>query len=495
MPLRIWFGSVLCLVLLMPYGFADELPEQATGPTDDEKALSSEPNPEGDAGEADFEQLRQMLRQLQRQIAEMEQQHAAEIEKLKREIEAARPTEPETNAAEEDELRMLREAAEAAVGKPEEEQKEPEETVFKAGSLSLQALNPEISVTGDMVTFYRDQEDAQKRSDFDFRNLGIHIESYLDPYTRFKSAVEVHEDGVELGEAYMTRFGLLPDVNLTLGKFRQQFGVVNRWHKHGLDQVDFPLALRNIFGDGGLNQTGVSLDWTLPPIGETAHQLTFQVTNGENDRLFDENSRNVPSLLLHYKNFRDLTKDTYLEFGLTNLVGWNDEWPVLADGDTWRTERERLETWVWGGDFTVLWEPTERMRYRNLEWRTEAYYLRRGVIDPYDLDEDTVNAWGAYSYIQTKLTRTWDVGVRCDYYEPDRKRYAGLPQISLAPLAVTSGGAYRWQVGPYVTWFQSPFVKFRLEYNHGDGAGVEKAEDVVYFQMIFSAGPHKHERY
>jgi hypothetical protein len=38
-------------------------------------------------------------------------------------------------------------------------------------------------------------------------------------------------------------------------------------------------------------------------------------------------------------------------------------------------------------------------------------------------------------------------------------------------------------------------VKCRLEYNHGDGDGMEEPEDVVFFQMIFSAGPHKHERY
>ncbi len=461
----------LCVVMVTSQSLGEEPEGGGTAANDDENAALRE----------EFEKLKQ--------------QHVAEIAELKRRIEELERDKVTTEVLEEDELATLRGLAETEAAKVEEKEKEPLETVFKSGGLSLQALNPEISVTGDMLALYRDQEGTRERSDFDFRTLGIHIESYLDPYTRFKSAVPVTESFSKLGEAYMTRFGLLPDVNLTLGKFRQQFGVVNRWHRHGLDQVDFPLALRSIFGDGGLNQTGVSLDWTMPSFRETAQQLTLQVTDGQNEQLFDENSRNTPSVLMHYKNYRDLSKDTYLELGLTSLVGWNDGWQVLAEDGSWRTERDRLETWVLGGDFTVRWEPTERMRYRNLEWRSEAYYLDRGILGPYDLDRDTVNAWGTYSYVQTKLTRTWDVGIRFDYYKPDSKDYAGLSEISLSPLAVEDDDAYRWQVGPYVTWFQSPFVKFRLEYNHGDGEGMQEPEDVVFFQMIFSAGPHKHERY
>jgi len=44
----------------------------------------------------------------------------------------------------------------------------------------------------------------------------------------------------------------------------------------------------------------------MPPIGEVSQQLTFQVTDGSNSRLFADNARNRPSLLAHYKNYRDL---------------------------------------------------------------------------------------------------------------------------------------------------------------------------------------------
>ena len=448
----------------------------------------------------DIEELRRQLLELREQIDEMKAQHTAEIKALRETIEELSTAKPEGEGPQDD-LATLRSLAEAEASK-EAPEKETEEVTFKAGALSLQALNPEISVTGDMVGSYRHEDEETDSWVFDFRGLGLHFESYLDPYTRFKAAVSVNEQEAKLGEAYMTRFGILDDVNLTIGKFRQQFGVVNRWHKHGLDQVDFPLALRRMFGNGGLNQTGLSLDWNMPPIGDSSHELIFQLTNGENKRLFGSNSWDTPSLLLHYKNFRDLTKNTYLEFGTSALLGWNDEWQVhkekYEDGQTygvWLKDHDRLPTWVFGGDLSLRWEPTDRMRYRNVEWRTEFYYLDRQIQDLFAGGRDHVNAWGGYSYVQTKLSRRWETGLRFDYYEPDYKRYAALPQLSLTPLAYPERGAYRWQLGPYLTWHQSPFVRFRLEYDHEDGRGMEEPENRIMFQMIFAAGPHKHERY
>ena len=63
-----------------------------------------------------------------------------------------------------------------------------------------------------------------------------------------------------------------------------------------------------------------------------------------------------------------------------------------------------------------------------------------------------------------------------------------------APHVYTTGRSM-WQIGPYLTWQQSPFVKYRWEYNHRDMGGPTEPEDIVYLQLIFAAGPHKHERY
>jgi len=264
--------------------------------------------------------IKRQISDLEKRVREMERQHAIEIQELNEKLQAL--SQEQEEKAEEDAIADLRKQAEADAAK-EEVEEEPKQTIFQAGWLSLQDLNPEISVTGDMFYQYTCR-DGVGHSDFVFRNLGLHFQAYLDPYTRFKAAVPVNEHGAELGEAYLTRFGIVHGLNGTAGKFRQQFGVVNRWHKHALDQLDFPLALRQIFGEGGLNQTGISLDYTLPPFGNCIQEVTLQVTNGENKRLFSGNFVSLPATLLHYKNYRDLSKDTYLEWGLTGLVGWNE---------------------------------------------------------------------------------------------------------------------------------------------------------------------------
>ncbi len=438
----------------------------------------------------EVQSLRQQVAELRQQIIEMQKKNEAEINALKDRInELAGQTGRQKTK---DELTALRESAQVEAVEEKSLEEKAEEATFQSRGLSLQALNPEISVTGDFLFSTRQDTTNDQSSDFNFRTLGVHIESWLDPYTHFKSAVEFHEDETELGEAYFTLFNLSDDLNLTFGKFRQQFGVVNRWHKHGLDQVDFPLALRKIFGDGGLNQSGLSLDWLMPPAGDAAQQLTFQVTDGSNSRLFGDNARNRPSILAHYKNYRDLSKDTYMEWGLTGLVGWNDEWDI--QGDTKKNSSKM--TTVLGVDLTVLWEPTEKMRYQNVEWRSEAYWLNKDILAPDGSGDDTLNAWGLYSYLQTKISRTIDIGIRGDFYMPDTKSYADISSnLSLSPLAVTSDNPYIWQISPYITWWQSPFVKFRAEYDYSNGKGIENPEHVIWLQAIFSAGPHKHERY
>jgi hypothetical protein len=434
-------------------------------------------------------QLEQQLLDLQRHIADMERRHAEEMRSLRDEIRALRAEGAAPAVAPEDERAALRRLAEAEATRPEEAPEEAE-VAFTAKGLSLQALNPEISVTGDMLATYRHQDASSQHSNIRFRSLGLHLESYLDPYTRFKAAIPTFPGGAELGEAYMSRYGLLEGFNLTFGKFRQQFGVVNRWHRHGLDQTDFPLAVRQIFGEGGLNQTGFSFDWVLPQLAGASQTLITQVTNGENGRLFSGSSLSTPSVLLHYKNYRDLSSSTYLELGLSGIVGWKDRWTVLENGSL-STVDERRPARVLGADLNLVWEPTDRMRYRNVVWRSELYLLDRDILAPDGSGRDSLFAWGAFTYLESKLNRKLDLGVRLDYYKPDQKPYA---DGSLAPHAYPDD-VFFWQVSPYLTYQQSPFVKYRLEYSHLDRRGVEPSEDALTFQLIFAAGPHKHERY
>jgi len=446
------------------------------------------------AEEDELTELRRQILELKQQMNEMKSEHESQINALEERIKklSEHPVAPEEAEAE-DEMARLRALAETAAGE-KKEQKAPEETVYKFGGLSLQQLNPEISASGDFVAHYRHQRETRERTDAEIRGLELNFQSYLDPFSRMKATTHISDEGVDVEEVYFTRFSMFENANLDVGRFRQQFGVVNRWHEDALDQVQYPLALQRIFGDEGLNQTGASIEWTLPKWGQAYQGLTFQVTNTENDRLFDQDTLGNPSLLFHYKNYRDLSRDTYIEFGLSGLFGWNDEWSVLK-GSTLVDEHDALGTQVFGADVSLLWEPADRALYRNVEWRSEVYVLNRDILAPDDSGRDDLDAWGAYSYLQSKVTRNVDIGIRYDYYKPDSKGYAATTGASLMPLAYTAKDAYRWQICPYITWWQSEWVKFRSEYDYADGRGMDRPEHVVWFQAIFAAGPHKHERY
>lgn len=440
-------------------------------------------------------EIQQQMLELKRQMDDMKREHEMEVGALKAEIEKLKQPAPVAAEAEaEDELAKLRELAESVAGEEAVEEKAPEETIFKFGGLSLQQLNPEISASGDFLSHYRHQSGTRQRTDAEITGLELNFQSYLDPFSRMKATTHISDDGVDVEEVYFTRFSVFDSANLDVGRFRQQFGVVNRWHEDALDQVQYPLALRRIFGDGGLNQTGASVEWTLPEWRGAYQGLTLQVTNSENDRLFAEETLGSPCLLFHYKNYRDLSRDTYFEFGLSGLFGWNDEWNIQVGPDI-VTQTDALGTQVFGADVSFLWEPVDRALYRNLEWRSEVYCLNRDILAPDNSGRDSLNAWGAYSYIQGKVARNLILGVRADYYEPDGKGYAEMDDLSLVPLAYNSNDPYRWQIGPYITWWQSDWVRFRGEYDYAWGEGMESDEHVLWFQATFAAGPHKHERY
>jgi hypothetical protein len=373
---------------------------------------------------------------------------------------------------EQDELEKLLKEAETVANKKEEKKESKE---FKSGQRSLQAINPEISVLGDMYGQYIANENGFNedfRSGAFFRVMETSFQSNLDPFSLAKFIVEFSPQGVEFAEGYMTWTKIFQSVGLTAGKFKQQFGVLNRWHVHSLDQFDYPLALTTILGEDGLNQIGLSFDWLMPPIFSDANNLTLQITNGQNEQLFSGDMFSFPAGLLHLQNYWDLSKDTYIELGLTGMLGKNNQRGYDEEGNL-ILEDSRLTT-LGGLDLTVLWEPLNQARYHSFIWRTELYYANKELLN------DRIKTFGGYSYVEYKLDSQWQVGTRFDYTQP---------------FETNNNSKYAWQIVPYVTWWQSHWVRFRLQYNYFNGKEIPTAQNTVRLQIVFAAGPHKHDRY
>jgi len=353
---------------------------------------------------------------------------------------------------------------------------------------ALQAQNPEISIAGDFLfqliadgdgSFYYAADD---RSGLPLRAMDVHIQSSLDPFSLFKSAIGFEaEGGVGIEEIYVVWSGMVPSLTLTLGRFRHQFGVVNRWHEHDLEQTGYPLALTEMLGEDGLDGDGIGVTWHMGQLIAHANELTVQVTNGTNDHLFSGEHFSIPTVLAHFKNYYDLNEDTYLELGLTGMWGLNNKRGyTVEDHSDELFDEDFRHTWVAGADLTLFWEPLNKAKYYNFTWRTEYFFVHKEVLEEGSFTDNVFidQGWGLYSYVQAKVDPSWFIGLRGDVVEPLQRERHG----------------YQWQVTPYVTFWQSEFVYLRLEGQFGEG--FEHGRDArILFQLDFAAGPHKHEKY
>jgi hypothetical protein len=372
-----------------------------------------------------------------------------------------------------EELKNLQEEAESAA---EEKPQERTQKTFKSGQRSLQAINPEISVTGDAYAQAILNDDGftkTARSGANFRMIGLHFQSNLDPFSFTKIALGITPNGIGIGEAYVTWNKLFGNISLTAGKFRQQFGVINRWHVHALDQFSYPLALRTILGPAGLNQTGISLNWLMPSLIAHSNMLTVEITNGQNAQLFSGKMFSFPALLGHLKSYYDLSENTYLEWGVSGMWGTNNLQGY--DNNGIKIEEDNRNTYLAGFDFSLFWEPLNQSHYHSFLWRSELYYVNKEIAP-----DTTIKAWGGYSYLEYKLNERFYSGIRFDY---------------TLPFELNNDDKYTYAIVPYVTWWQSHWVRFRLQYNYTNGTPFASADQKLRLQLTWAIGPHKHDRY
>ncbi|MFH0902442.1 MAG: hypothetical protein V2A73_17570 [Pseudomonadota bacterium] len=394
--------------------------------------------------------------------------------------------------------RMIQDAVNEA--RAAQEEPKPDQREFLEGGLALQKLNPELTFSADLLPalvfandrFYASEAD---RSGLPVRAIGLHFQHVLDPYSMFKSALHLAPGhGLHLEEVYVSWFGLVPSVSISVGRFRENFGVVNRWHEHDLDQTQYPLALELVLGEEGLVGNGVMIKWLMPPLWADANELTLEVVDGSNKTLFAGEHYSIPSSMLRLKSYYDLNRSTYFELGLTGMMGVNNRRGVLGDENKLVDEPWR-RTIVAGADMTVYWSPPQRARYRSVTWRTELYYANKELAPAAGDTGAEANAsagviqhsWGAYSYLQYQLSARWFLGARGD---------VALP-------TVRGSEDVAWDLVPYLTFWQSEFVYVRLELRHGqdipyrapDQSLSRRTDNRLLLQVDFAAGPHKHEKY
>jgi hypothetical protein len=372
----------------------------------------------------------------------------------------------------EDPLAALRAAAQAAAGGPPPEQSsEPE---FTGRERSLQALNPEISVTADM--FGHIDQDNVRQDNFFAREFEVSFISNLDPYSRAKIFLSRESPGGNLvpfpvdeeeeaasfavEEGYIEWVGLPAGLSLKLGRFQQQLGQLNRWHSHALPFQSRSLPHIAFVGEEALAQTGASLHWLLPVGGGSGtYEATVEVTRSENTTLFGDSGR--PAVLSHFNAFWQLTEATDVDLGLSWVNGSYEDATAFFDRNLFAAEA------------AFTWRPPARARYRGITVRGGVMALD-GLVAAAQADR----ALGFWSQAEVRLSEAWLAGARVDRTEN--------------PLDTSETS---WLASPTLTWWQSEYVRVRLEYDLLGRSWLASNEGRALLEVTFAMGPHKHETY
>jgi len=325
------------------------------------------------------------------------------------------------------------------------------------------SINPDISAIGDFRTSYTSV--GERKIETYLNELELQIASVVDPYARAEFLFSFGKDlatgdlGIELEIATLTSLSLPYQLQLTLGKFKPQFGKVNILHPHYFSFIDFPKVISNFFDEEGMFMEGISASWLVPnpfdfyqelvvDVGRVGSEPNASFVQGETDRLL---------YIGHLKTFFDLSQDATLEIGLSGLTGPNTY---------------AFSTTSAGLDITYKWKPLQFNTYKSFTWQNELLWssVKMG-------DGDIVYSYGGYSLVEYQIERRWFIGARYDYSEFPGSYVQG-----------DQGGALLLRFQP------SEFQILALQYQYTD-RNYDRSFSQVALRAIFGIGTHAAHAY
>ena len=427
---------------------------------------------------------------LERRLDEMEKRHQVELKhrddeiaRLKAQLERSPASRPvaKTDGGTDDLLKEIDGASPQRENEAAKTKQDVARDIMSRGSFSPRmpiSFNPDFAVVTDYHASVSSDRGNPARNRFDVGSIELDLRAAVDPRADGVAIIPISRnvadplffrskaDGsgnvdtsIDIEEAYLFLhdFGV-PNLTAKVGRFHLRFGRQNILHSHDWPTVDNNFVNQSFLGPESLNDTGVSLSYVVPPkwVGGQYIEAIVEVIGGEGstDDPVLNNSALVgkPGVNVHLLWNRDVSRDWNLEIGTSFLAGKHNN-----------DSRQNAE--LYGVDATLI-HTDPSGRFNNLLIESEAIY---GVIDT--SRRDTQHSFGAYVLAQQQIHRDWYVGCRLDWTQNALNQKQEV-----------------WGVSPYVSWYWSEFLRWRVEYQHK--AGDVKSEDTVYFQLTWIFGAH-----
>ncbi len=407
----------------------------------------------------DLEQLTRDLERLRLEMQAMKTVYQGRIDELEHRVRTLEQVGGDATRAPQAEASETGGGFRMPEGAPESEATEPQAPAsFSSGQRTLQALNPEISVTGDISARYSDDSKNNEFRRLNFDGFEMAIQHPLDPYSQAKFFVTLEDGEFELEEGYITWESLPGSLGLKLGRFHTNFGRFNRFHKHALPWANRDLPTSEFFGEEGLIGEGASVSWLAPKLPwNDSTEAYFEVVNNSNDRSFSGRGFGDPIYIGRVLNYKDIGDNAYFEWGLSVATSH------------WDQDQQNRSNAL-GLDLSYKWQPLRRALYRSFELRSELLFNNRKRWEGGD-------PLGLFVSGEVKLSRRWLGGLRYQFVE------------GLEDQAHHTTG-----FSPFLTFWQSEWVRMRLQYDFLR-RNFDENENRFFLQFTWSLGPHKHEAY
>jgi hypothetical protein len=238
-----------------------------------------------------------------------------------------------------------------------------------AEALTPSKMNPAIAAVGEFEASARRDTGLIHPYELLFKGGDLDIYSYVDPYFKAEMVIALSDMQVDFEEAFLESMTLPAGLKLRIGKFKVPFGKWNTVHEHALPVITMPLSWERVFGEEGLNESGVAVSEMLPFL-PTYHEIIGLVLNGNNSVAFNGTATRDLLYMAHLKNFFELGGYRTLEIGFSYARGRNN-----AD------DTPKLMTNLAGANIIVQWKHSLFPLERALTLWGEVYHCRREAVD------------------------------------------------------------------------------------------------------------------
>ena len=346
----------------------------------------------------------------------------------------------------------------------------------------------DIGVTGDFVGNLT-QHNVQKNQGGSFpglenlffpREVEVSLFGQIDPYARAEVRLEAEQDSrggglnVTLAEGNLTLMALPYGTQLKMGLMRNRFGYLNEIHAHDWPFIDNPNVLQQFFGTEGLVESGFEATW-VPPLPFYL-QFLGGVFNGQNDVAFGRDQISNPLVTGRVRTFFDLEEWGAFQVGASVAAG--------------QTPQQRNSTIV-GFDAKYKYTPegwqhaafTALGEYL-LSFRDVVTTNQDGIDQTRQRDSQGFYVYGGLQPFAHGELSKWQLGFRYD-----RTQYPANPGTE-------------WAVQPFLTYYPSEFLRFRLGYKQTtrsqccsyldfvDNGGSARKVSEYFLQATFIMGAH-----